>query len=708
MTTIDASSEPNGAEQKDKTEPTKSKPLVKPKLALVVDEHRGNRLRLEVRLLSAGVRSKTFSSGDAAMKALLAGEVDMPDVIIVGEKTPHIEGLQVIKYIKRLPAAAKIPQLHYCIKEGELCVVQARTFGAVGADAEEFDAVDLDEVLSHLNLSERLRKVSVEGEAGAYAKTCTLKMLASEVDAHLDEMNVVADSQGREDAGETSSVDNTPSTEKASGDRADLVDAAAVGDIEDEGSNALGDLVDECSMQHTSDDTGSPRVGESSQSCDAENAPGAEPAACEESDESGTKDELGSHLLDEEHAIDGLVEVEDPFAEKPHRRLVDSKSLKGLISASASNDAESFREHSSVVAYLRSLERKSRRTPAARRNSDLWREKRRQQRESSETEGSGWRDALTSESRVTNNRLLGLESQRLEFQERLDRSIESLQHQFEFELMRQTGTLQESVSEMMEAHAETIRDQLLTAGHHQRLDRWLRIMVIVSLLLMPSMWLISQPQPAAEPTHSLNGDVMEPTASSNKANRDAPSTEAVAAIGLSDAERDRVAQAVEQLLNAGAAPEFGTTALGLREAARLEQALDMLMVVDFRGLVQVINHVSPYCVQYDDSGKAFLDESLEAVSQCFMSPDNIVAAESQAADQSVEFGNLLSRYNRPDVPIKVAVVPQVSEADYWSVSDTFEPSATGEKLTASDWNDRARLRNRVEYRVIAQTTSPSQ
>jgi hypothetical protein len=95
-----------------------------------------------------------------------------------------------------------------------------------------------------------------------------------------------------------------------------------------------------------------------------------------------------------------------------------------------------------------------------------------------------------------------------------------------------------------------------------------------------------------------------------------------------------------------------------------------------------------------------LDLSEEAITQCFMSPENVVAAQSQATEQSVEFGNLLSRYNREDVPIKVVVIPAVAEGDFWSVTETFAPSATGEELTARDWNDRARSRNRIEYRLL--------
>lgn len=656
MTTIDASSDPNDAEQKDNpdlspSEHDATEGVVKPKLAMIVDEHRGNRLRLEVRLLSAGVRSKTFSTGEAAMKALLSGELDMPDVIIVGEKTPHLEGLQVVKYIKRLPRAAKIPQLHYCIKRGDLCVVQARTLGAVGADAEEFDAVDLDDVLAHLNLAERIRNVSA-GDEVLEEKDCTLKALASEVDAHLDEM---------------------------------LTDDAAQQLRQEEQTDA-----GEIELSVDSD-------------VDAAEIEAALAACSERNIESQHADQEMDDSTPED-ITEGVVEDEDPFAEKPPKRLVDSQSLKGLITASASNDAESFREHSSVVAYLRSLERKTRRSPPNRRKSDQWHEKRRQQRRKMEATANSWREALSAESRVTNNRMLGLESQRLEFQERLDRSLESLQHQFEFELMRQTGAIQESVGEMMDAHAETIRDQLLTAGHHQRLDRWLRILIVVVLLLMPSLWLLTQPAVQSQVPLAVT-DVADEALPVSVTPRIAEQTEAPIAAGLTLSERERVTQAVEQLLNSGATPEFGTTALGLREATRLEQALEMLSVVEFKGVIQVINHVSPYCVQYDGSGKAFLDESQETISQCFMAPENIVDAEAQASDQSIEFGNLLSRYNRPDVPINIVVKPAVAEGDFWSVTETFEPSATGEKLTASDWNDRARLRNRVEYRLIAQ---PSQ
>jgi predicted sulfurtransferase len=46
------------------------------------------------------------------------------------------------------------------------------------------------------------------------------------------------------------------------------------------------------------------------------------------------------------------------------------------------------------------------------------------------------------------------------------------------------------------------------------------------------------------------------------------------------------------------------------------------------------------------------------------------------------------------------VIPSVVEADFWSVDDTFEPAATGEYLSAQDWNERARSRNKVEYRII--------
>jgi len=667
---------PNADKHVQTTEPERAvSRLVIPKFALVVDGHRGNRLRLEVRLLTAGVRAKTFATGDAAMKSLLADELDMPDVIILGDGSASLDGLQIIKYVKRTPHAAKIPLLHYCIKDGELCVVQARTLGAVGSGSAAFDAVDLNEVLTRLKLSNRTR--------------------------------------------------NAP---KAGGTRLDDSDA--------EVAEALGSDATELDLDATDDDVAARLKALQSQVDEAE----AHLAARMQSDDYEQPDSDHEYALDDsktrasdfgvstagtvhgvvsqQRGIEGDVEVldgdephldkdelvsqqdDDPFVERPHKRLVDSENLKGLMSSSASNDSESFREHTSVVAYLRSLERRGRqKSPGGRRvQPGVEHRRRRTARHAENPRG----DVAEKSSESSGKKRFGLESQRLEFQERLDRSFESLQHQFEYEMMRQTGAMQEHLGALLDAQIESIRDELLTTRHQQRVDRWLRILVIVVLVMMPALWVLTdiavQPAPVAPVAHSESDESQDIPVADAAAQPDV--IEMPLDGGLSSAERLRVTQSVEQLLNAGATPNFGSIALGVREAARLEQALEMLTVIDYQGVVQVINHVSPYCVQYDGSGKASLDLSEEAITQCFMSPENVVAAQSQATEQSVEFGNLLSRYNREDVPIKVVVIPAVAEGDFWSVTETFAPSATGEELTARDWNDRARSRNRIEYRLL--------
>lgn len=665
MTTVDTSSDSkNAASKENAAQPAKAQAwaeeLYKSKVAWIIDEHHANRLCLEVRLLTAGVYAKTFSTSDAAMAALLDGDLDAPDVMIVGEAASAFEPLQVARCIERVSQAAMIPQLHYGLVQGELSIVQAQTLGAVARPAEASDKVDIDQVLAELNLTDEICNATTTSSSQC-EDSSALEVLTDEVDASMlvtkqDETQLQTDCDASQVELSQVELDQRLADEAHQNSYPMVVD-----ELVDE---FVDEFADEDALQ--AQDAAPIRVEAASDDCAASLSP----------------------------TVDR--EVDDP-------RSKGDQSAGGLMTTSASNDAESFREHSSVVAYLRALERKNRGASLRRRKSDGWDPKRReqyQQKLASEKTFEAWREALSAESRHSSSRVMSLESQRLEFQDRLDRSLESMQHQFEFELMRQTSAIQESLGHLMAGHAESLEDQVRASGRRQRLDRWLNVLVVVMLVLMPSLWLLTQHQAdsaSSAPTSPNAADDAQWMSTLPKfAEREADAV----STGLSVAERDRVIQAVEQLLNTGAGPQFGTLALGAREAERLEQALEMLSVVGFEGEVQVINHVSPYCVQYDNGSKPMLDETQEMATSCFLMPANLVDAQSEASAQSIEFDNLLSRYNRSGAPMAVVVMPAVDEGDYWSVTETIQPSATGEQLTASEWNDRAQLRNRVEYRLM--------
>lgn len=663
MTTVDTSSDSKNAASKENAEqPAKAQAwaeeLYKSKVAWIIDEHHANRLCLEVRLLTAGVFAKTFSTSEAAMAALVDGDLDAPDVMIVGEGASALEPLQVARYIERVSQAAMIPQLNYGMVQGELSIVQAQTLGAVARPAEASDNVDIDQVLAELNLTDEIRN-AVTTSSSQCEGSSALEVLTDEVDASM----IVTKQDETQQQGDPSQPQTDCDQSQVELDQC-LADVAHQNSYPMVVDEFVDELADEDAMQ--AQDAASVCVEAASDDCAASLSP--------------TADREEDDLRSERHQSGG-----------------------GLMTTSASNDAESFREHSSVVAYLRALERKNRGASLRRRKSDRWDPKRReqyQQKLASEKTFEAWREALSAESRHSSSRVMSLESQRLEFQERLDRSLESMQHQFEFELMRQTSAIQESLGHLMAGHTESIEDQIRASGRRQRVDRWLNVLMLVMLILMPSLWLLTQHQTDSASLVPSSATAADDFPMMNTLPKIVEREAAAVSSGLSVAERDRVMQAVEQLLNTGAGPQFGTLALGAREAERLERALEMLSVVGFEGEVQVINHVSPYCVQYDNGSKPILDETQEMATSCFLMPANLVDAQSEASAQSIEFDNLLSRYNQSGAPMAVVVMPAVDEGDYWSVTETIQPSATGEQLTASEWNDRAQLRNRVEYRLM--------
>ncbi|MEJ2670477.1 MAG: hypothetical protein P8077_09675, partial [Gammaproteobacteria bacterium] len=232
------------------------------------------------------------------------------------------------------------------------------------------------------------------------------------------------------------------------------------------------------------------------------------------------------------------------------------------------------------------------------------------------------------------------------------------------------------------------------------IDRWLRIVVITVLLFMPSVWLIMQFRLNQwEQRTEVDHGVLTPLSAST-AHADttvSPSLDSE----LSQPVRTQLIEGLEVVLNQPVVRTFDEAPLNDAHAQRLQHALNTLSAVGFHGVITVTSRVSLYCVQYGETGDPELDVSDAQVSDCYLWPANVVAASAFSQQQSVAFADLLAQSNLPESSIQIRVVPVVAEADFWSQNGdgVIDPAASGEVLSAAQWNVKAAQLNKLSYRI---------
>ncbi|MEJ2742532.1 MAG: hypothetical protein P8176_08625 [Gammaproteobacteria bacterium] len=614
-----------------------AQPAKSAKYVMVIDSDATVCANMLSRLEKEGLPCEVFTSFARAVKTLMEADRDVPGIIFVGDSISKscedIDGLALVKYIKKVPRATTTLVLRYGCENGEFYTHEVRTLGAVGQGGMALERVDLPKILHTLNggaaASEDCDNVPVLSEA------CDIDSV--EVSTEDDERETRVDAKASEDLGEAS--------------------GAAVDDV--------------MSVQSADADTGSRKMGS-------------------------------------------------------RNKLVKRESLSELIHASASNDAESFREHSSVIAYFRSLEREDRHATSTARSDQgapqnhdsCWRaqDKRDASRDrllsgrffaeqidweaEALTRSESGSKVLSREGRRTPGRWFGVEFQRLELQSHLDQSLEQLQAQVELDMIRQTGTIQDAVGDLMDAQTDAIKEQLHSTARERVIDRWLRIVVITVLLFMPSVWLIMQFRLNQwEQRTEVDHGVLTPLSAST-AHADttvSPSLDSE----LSQPVRTQLIEGLEVVLNQPVVRTFDEAPLNDAHAQRLQHALNTLSAVGFHGVITVTSRVSPYCVQYGETGDPELDVSDAQVSDCYLWPANVVAASAFSQQQSVAFADLLAQSNLPESSIQIRVVPVVAEADFWSQNGdgVIDPAASGEVLSAAQWNVKAAQLNKLSYRI---------
>lgn len=75
---------------------------------LLVDDEKNIRRTLQMVLQGAGFETREAATGEAALKELEAGDVDL---VILDVRLPGMSGIDVLQRIRALPATARLPVL---------------------------------------------------------------------------------------------------------------------------------------------------------------------------------------------------------------------------------------------------------------------------------------------------------------------------------------------------------------------------------------------------------------------------------------------------------------------------------------------------------------------------------------------------------------------------------------------------------------------
>jgi len=438
--------------------------------------------------------------------------------------------------------------------------------------------------------------------------------------------------------------------------------------------------------------------------------------------ESGMDEMIGpSEATVQESSIEECISSEGSTTDST-KRLINSFSYDQVVYASASNDAQSFREHSTVVTYLRSLEESHKNSiyddiglPSG--NSGLLGVPTRTGIWASDEDDYAF-ETFQGSYGHTDNLITGLNESLIDRRRRADREMElgfeRVQQRFEHELYQQTSTLQDTLGLMMDVQTETIDRQMTLANRANRMDRWLRIVCFSMVLMVASFWILTQSrlqqlndevsegfqfsEMSWETASAINPNVLTPASAPAVATK-APNLKQGALSLLDKKEQARLVDHFQFLLNQQKPISFGEVALDDEQASRLRNALESLSLLGFKGVVEVTSHVSPYCVDYNNLGTPRILNSSESLN-CQLWPADALQAERIALQQSLEFASLMDRFGASNQTIQVKLSAAIEGVDYAVLNQQFNPSQSGQVKSAAGWNQRAGPMNRVSYRII--------
>lgn len=134
-----------------KAEPAVDAPVVSP-LVLIVDDSPSIRRQTQKIVAAAGLRTITANSGADALELLLNGTIE-PDLILSDVEMPHVDGWEMLEYIKTDENFGHIPVVMVTSLDSEEHQTRAAKLGASGYVIKPFSEKDLTYALECLGMS---------------------------------------------------------------------------------------------------------------------------------------------------------------------------------------------------------------------------------------------------------------------------------------------------------------------------------------------------------------------------------------------------------------------------------------------------------------------------------------------------------------------------------------------------------------------------
>jgi hypothetical protein len=160
-----------------------------------------------------------------------------------------------------------------------------------------------------------------------------------------------------------------------------------------------------------------------------------------------------------------------------------------------------------------------------------------------------------------------------------------------------------------------------------------------------------------------------------------------------------IAAALEWGVNQSATYPPTALPFGDAQLERLQGLMDRLNGLNFRGTIRLESHVGDFCMRRTADGAWAMAASNLPASRCDrigLSPEE---ARAESARQSVSFANYLVELIVGGGPIKVELEPLGN-------SEPLMPYGVAtDDVTAGDWNRIAQQNQRVEIRLIAESTN---
>lgn len=107
-------------------------------LVMVIDDSPAIRTILEHSFARVGIRVVSFADGLAAIGALVARQVSVPDLVLLDIDLPRLDGYEVAAVLRTNAAFAETPILMLSGRDGLVDRVRSRMVGAAGFIAKPF------------------------------------------------------------------------------------------------------------------------------------------------------------------------------------------------------------------------------------------------------------------------------------------------------------------------------------------------------------------------------------------------------------------------------------------------------------------------------------------------------------------------------------------------------------------------------------------